>query len=170
MQELVSQLGLDFKLLLSQGANFLIVVGVLTFLVYKPLLKILNERREKIELGLKVGEEAEKQLKEIEVSRKEILSEADKQAVKIVSESEALGKKREIEIVAMATEKSSRIMVEAEKTAEAKANESFKHLSKEAANLMRDAITRATAADPKSVDENLISRATEGLKVALTKK
>ena len=51
MSELLSQLGIDPKLLLSQGVNFGLVIIILTFLVYKPLVKILNERKQKIEFG-----------------------------------------------------------------------------------------------------------------------
>ena len=59
MAELLSQLGIDGKLLLSQGVNFGIVLAVLTYFIYKPLVKILNERKTKIEFGLKGAAEAE---------------------------------------------------------------------------------------------------------------
>lgn len=170
MSELLHQLGVDWKLLLSQGFNFLIVLLALSFLVYRPLLKVLAERRKKIELGLQAGAEAEKKLNAIDESRKEILSEADQKAMKIVSESEALGKHREQEIVASAVEKSARMMMDAQKTAEAKANEGFANLSKEASAMMRSAIAMATATDPAKVDTELIARATEGLRGAIAQK
>ena len=52
MQELFHSLGIDWKLLLAQGTNFLVVLIVLTFVLWKPLIRVLNERRKKIEAGL----------------------------------------------------------------------------------------------------------------------
>ena len=66
MNELFSQLGIDPKLLLAQGVNFVILLVVLTKFVYKPLMKMVEERRKKIELGIKGGEKAEQIIKQAE--------------------------------------------------------------------------------------------------------
>ena len=47
MLELAEKLGLDWKLLLSQAVNFLVLLALLRQFAYKPLLKILKERRTK---------------------------------------------------------------------------------------------------------------------------
>lgn len=46
--ELLAKLGVDWKLLLAQIANFAILLSVLTFFVYRPLLRVIDERRERI--------------------------------------------------------------------------------------------------------------------------
>ena len=51
--ELLFQLGINWKLFLSQAVNFFILLGVLTFFVYKPLIKVIKERNQKISEGLK---------------------------------------------------------------------------------------------------------------------
>lgn len=46
--ELLQKLGVDWKLLLAQVVNFTILLSVLTFFVYRPLLRVIDERRERI--------------------------------------------------------------------------------------------------------------------------
>ena len=62
--ELLQKLGIDWRLLIAQLVNFSILVIILYKLLYKPVLKVLNDRKEKIEQGLKdaksLGEELER--------------------------------------------------------------------------------------------------------------
>jgi len=60
MSALFTQLGINWKLLLAQGINFGLLLVVLAKFVYRPLLKLMKEQREKIEFGLKGAEEAAK--------------------------------------------------------------------------------------------------------------
>ena len=46
--ELLTKLGVDWKLLIAQIVNFTILVSVLTYFVYRPLLDLLDARRERI--------------------------------------------------------------------------------------------------------------------------
>ena len=43
-------------MLVAQALNFLILLVVLTIFVYRPLMRTMEERRKKIELGVKGGE------------------------------------------------------------------------------------------------------------------
>ena len=160
MQELVSQLGLDWKLLLSQGVNFLILLTVLTFLVYKPLSRLMEERRKKIEFGLAGAEEAEKRLKEIDKVKEEKLAQADKNALKVIGEAEKRGQKRFDEILKNAESKADEVMVEAIRVAEHKKQEELSRLTEKAGALIKEAIIKTVELDPKHVDEKLISQAT----------
>ena len=74
MSELFSQLGIDWKLLLAQGVNFVILLVVLTKFVYKPLMKMVEARRQKIELGIRGGEMAEKIIKTAEEEKAGIIN------------------------------------------------------------------------------------------------
>ena len=94
MSELVNQLGIDWKLLLAQGVNFVILLFVLTKFVYKPLMKMVEARRQKIELGVKGGEKAEQIIKQAEQEKVGIIQEADVQAVAIISEAEQNAQKK----------------------------------------------------------------------------
>ncbi|MEK7554807.1 MAG: hypothetical protein AAB518_02370, partial [Patescibacteria group bacterium] len=89
MSELIEKLGIDWKLLLAQGANFLIILAVLRFTLYKPLIRILAERRAKIDQGLRDAAQAGKRLGEVEVLGKERLATVEKEAVKIAVSSKS---------------------------------------------------------------------------------
>lgn len=46
-------LGIDPKLFIGQIINFLILLFILTKFAYKPIVKLLDDRRQKIADGLK---------------------------------------------------------------------------------------------------------------------
>lgn len=61
--ELLQNLGIDWKLLIAQLINFVILLAILYKFLYKPVLKILHTRSEKIEQSLKNADEVEQRLK-----------------------------------------------------------------------------------------------------------
>jgi len=88
MQELITKLGIDWKLLAAQVVNFAILVYILQRFVFKPVLKALESRREQIEKNAKQGDEVEQKLKEAEALKEEVLAKARKDSALIVKEAE----------------------------------------------------------------------------------
>jgi F-type H+-transporting ATPase subunit b len=58
MQEAVDALGLNLPQLIAQIANFVILLVILRLTLYKPILKMLDERRARIAEGLSAAETA----------------------------------------------------------------------------------------------------------------
>lgn len=56
--ELLNALGIDWKILLAQFVNFAVLVFVLWKFAYKPIFKFLEDRKNKIEEGIKNAEQA----------------------------------------------------------------------------------------------------------------
>ena len=84
----MEQLGIEPKLLLAQIVNFLIIAFVLTKLLYKPILAMLEKRKKEIAQGLELTEKmrlAEEKYKEKE---EKLLSEARREARTIVEAAE----------------------------------------------------------------------------------
>src|SRR3989344_6615672 len=102
MTDLFEQLGIRGSSLIIQGVNFVILLVVLTFAVYRPLMRIMKERREKIALGIRGAEEAQKRIDEAEVIKDQKIKEADKSAITIIGEAEQKAKVRGKEIVNIA--------------------------------------------------------------------
>jgi len=69
MEEIAKVFGLDWKLLIIQAVNFGVLLLVLWYFLYKPVLKMLDERRGKIQKGVEDAENAEIRLTEIEGER-----------------------------------------------------------------------------------------------------
>jgi len=164
MSELFHQLGIDPKLLLAQGVNFLILLIVLTKFVYKPLMKMVEERRKKIELGVKGGQMAEMIIKKAEEEKSGIIKEADVKAVAIISEAEKHADKKAQEIALQADKKAQNTMREALLLADRRQKEEMEKVSAEASRLVKEAIIRTVKLKPEQVDDKLIEEAVKGLK------
>lgn len=71
--EILKQFGINPLLLAAQVVNFFLLLFILKKFLYKPILKVLEERKKKIEESLKNAEEIEKRLLEIgQLQEKEI--------------------------------------------------------------------------------------------------
>jgi F-type H+-transporting ATPase subunit b len=78
--------GFDTKVFLSQVVSFVIVALVLRQFAYKPILAVLEERRQRIAEGLLNAEKIKQQLAEAEQRHAEILAKANAQAQKMIDE------------------------------------------------------------------------------------
>ncbi len=164
MSELFEALGIDASALIIQIVNFAILLTTLTFLVYRPLAKIMEERRKKIELGVKGGEQAALIIADAEKTRSATIREAESQAVALITKGEQQGNTRSQEIVSGAEKKAQYITEEALAIAQRRKQEELENLSKEAIALVKAAIIKTVELDPKLVDEKLIEQAVAQLK------
>jgi len=167
MSALLAELGIDWKLLLAQGVNFLILLVVLTAFVYRPLVRLIEERRKKIELGLRGAEEVEGRLKEVEEIKVRTVAAADRTAAEMIGAAEKEGKRRTQEIVGEAAKKADSVLKEAAVVAEHRKLEELEKLGREANKLIKEAIVKTVELDPSQVDEKLIGRAFHAVKEKL---
>ena len=80
----IGALGFDAQALVFQIINFGILLFVLRFIAYKPLLKVLESRRQKIEEGLRNHSEVEKMKEAVKEERMHILKDAQKEVQKLI--------------------------------------------------------------------------------------
>lgn len=103
--EVLNKFGFEPILFLAQVVNFIIIFVVMKKFLYAPLLKILNERKNKIDEGLKQSEQANKLLqqtlekegdilKKAQFEAKRIIDDAKRRHDAIIAESEDAAKKR----------------------------------------------------------------------------
>jgi F-type H+-transporting ATPase subunit b len=60
----ITDLGINVPVLLGQTLSFIFLLTILRLLVYKPVLKVLDERRERIREGLSAAERGQEQAAE----------------------------------------------------------------------------------------------------------
>jgi F-type H+-transporting ATPase subunit b len=84
--EIFEKLGIDWRLLVAQLVNFAILMAALLFFVYKPLIKVLEGRQEKIAESLRDAERIGEELRGAEAKSLEILAAARAEAGKIVDQ------------------------------------------------------------------------------------
>ncbi len=142
MQQLLDQLGIDWHLLLSQAVNFFLLLVVLRLFVYKPLLKLLHDRRHKIEAGITKAEEADRRLIESEKIKKEKIKEGEAEAVAILKRTETQSRALEEKMLAEAKRKEQEELAGAAARLAAKEAESRRMMEAEAAKLVRSAIVK----------------------------
>lgn len=135
MQEIIDTFGVDWRLLIIQAANFGLLLLVLWYFLYDPLLGLIEKRRSKIEEGVKNAERAEKKLKAIESEREGVITNATREAEVIVSLAKERGGTKEQEIIQNAQEKSERILNEAQKKAEESKRQAIAESQSEIARL-----------------------------------
>lgn len=92
-------LGINWKLLLAQLVNVGIVIFVLSKWVFKPLVKLMDERSKKIDDGLKHAKEADLRLKQAKDKEAELMAEARAEARTIMDAAVAKGEKERLERV-----------------------------------------------------------------------
>lgn len=86
MDQILKDFGVQPLLLTAQIVNFLVLLWILNKLLYKPILKVLEERKAKIAESLKNAEEIQKKLEQTELDREEKLTDAAREAKKMLEE------------------------------------------------------------------------------------
>jgi F-type H+-transporting ATPase subunit b len=135
MDQLISAFGIDWRLILAQTLNFVLVLGVLSYFLYTPVLKTLEERAKKIKQGLADAEDAARSRVAAEAARADVLKEADHEASLVVARAEDEGKLERSAIIKAAQDRADALL----KDARAQADESVRAATKRA----EDDIARA---------------------------
>ncbi len=89
INNIFQQFGVDWPHFISQVILFLIVYIVLNKLAFKPVLKLLAERRKRIEEAQLNAEKIKSQLAEAEARYQEILRKANEEAQALLAEARA---------------------------------------------------------------------------------
>lgn len=85
----IGMLGINLRIFIAQLINFTVVLLVLWKWAYRPIVKILEERQEKIEKGVKQAEESQRRLLEIEKEHKSIINAANNEVVHLMEDARA---------------------------------------------------------------------------------
>lgn len=126
----MEKLGIELPQLLTQVVNFTIMVFVLTKFLYKPILKTLEERKRKIEEGLKFTEEVKEEIEKTEKNRQEIMDKAKTEARQKIEETKNSAKRLESEIITKAHKEAEEILIKGRKELEQEKIEMEKAVSK----------------------------------------
>jgi F-type H+-transporting ATPase subunit b len=84
MEEIFKDFGVQPVLLAAQAVNFLILLFILKRFLYKPLLKVLEERKAKVAKSLKDAEEIERRLQQTVEDQEKFLNKASREAQEIL--------------------------------------------------------------------------------------
>lgn len=162
MGEAFSKLGIDVTSLIAQGINFGLLFLILWKFLYKPILKMLNTRTEKIETSLKQAEGINKEYEEIEKQKSKLIEKAKLEAAKIVDEAKLEAKETDKTAVFEAETKSKLIIQDATIEAEKTKATIVESAREDIAKLVESSLTSLLKNDTKKYDDALINEALAG--------
>ena len=113
MEAILTTFGIDWRLLLINAINFGLLLLLLWYFLYGPILRMLEERRERVARGVADAEAAEARLREIEASRSARLAEAGKEADEVLAAARAAAAVKARERVAQAEAAAASIVTDA---------------------------------------------------------
>ena len=86
IQQIARTFGVDWSHLIAQIISFCIVCLILYRFAYRPVLKMLEERRQQIAQGLANTEQIRAELARTEAQRQVVMDQANAQATKLIKE------------------------------------------------------------------------------------
>ncbi len=135
MGGLLTVFGVDWKLLLVQGVNFALLISVLTYFLYKPVLRIIDERREKIAESVRVANAAAKKLEDAKGTSDSMIGAAAKEAEGLVATARTRADEKGSEIMKAAQSRSDAMLAEAQARAEEAKRQAILESEREIARL-----------------------------------
>jgi len=160
--EIARTFGVDWTHLVAQMISFCIVCVLLQRFAYKPVLKILEERRSQIAQGKANAEQIKAELARTEERRKEMLDQANVQANKLIEEARvaaALVQERETQkAIAAAAE----VMVKAREASAQERTRMLTELKSEFGRLLVETTAKVTGKILTPEDQQRLAEETAG--------
>jgi F-type H+-transporting ATPase subunit b len=89
VERIATTFGVDWAHLLAQVVSFCIVCLILYRFAYRPILKMLEVRRQQIAQGLANAEQIKAELAKTETQRQEVMARANAEATRFIEEARA---------------------------------------------------------------------------------
>ena len=118
IEQIASTFGVDWTHLGAQVVSFSIVCAVLYALAYKPILRLLEARRQQIALGIANAEKIKAELARITVERREVLLRAEAEGQQLIEEARAAAARVSAEETKRALEAAEQLIARARDTTE----------------------------------------------------
>ena len=114
---IITTFGVDWTHLLAQVASFCIVCVILYRFAYRPVLTMLEVRRQQIAQGLANAEQIKAELARTETQRQEVMAQANAQATKFIEEARVAAARLQEQESQKAIAAAEQIMVKAREAA-----------------------------------------------------
>jgi F-type H+-transporting ATPase subunit b len=118
IEQVARTFGVDWPHLVAQIVSFGIVCGVLYLLAYKPILRMLEARRQQIASGLANAEKIKAELARIEAERQTVLMKADAEGKQLIEEARAAAARVQAQETQKAIAAAEQILVRAREATE----------------------------------------------------
>jgi F-type H+-transporting ATPase subunit b len=146
----LDKLGINVTWLLAQVINFGLLLFLLWAIAYKPVLKMLNERKQKIQESLEYAESVKKQAAEQQKEFEQRIAEARREAQAAAAIAAQAGEKEREAILAQARADARKLVEQAKEQIEHERKQMLAELRQEVVQLSLLAAQKAVS---QSLDE-----------------
>lgn len=136
MDALIATFHIDYRILVAQTVNFIIVFLVLWLFALKPLLRILDTRRQVIEKGVTDAKRFEEQLQRSKEEYQATMTEAKREAGKILEVAQKDAQEQKKEVIKKSKEEIEKLILEAKTQIQGEREEIIQHAQGELVTLM----------------------------------
>ncbi len=113
----LASLGIDWKLLIAQAINFLILLLILNKFLFKPVVQLLSDRKKRVEEGIKQSELAKVELGKAQEQARKIMGKAVDDAQKLQNESKKTAEQEVTKTLTSAQKRAEKIIEGAKSSA-----------------------------------------------------
>jgi len=158
--EIASTFGVDWPHLTAQIVSFSIVCALLYWLAYRPVLRMLDHRRQQIADGLANQEKINAALAEIETQRKATIAAAQAESTRLIAEAREMARRLREQEAQRATVAAEQIMVNAKDAAAREHSRMLAELRQEVGRLVVQTTAAVTGKVLTTDDHRRLAEAT----------
>lgn len=151
--EILNSLGIDPAVMIAQAVNFFVLLGILTFLVYKPVLKLLDERKERIQKAEEHAQLVEDKLARTEELTQRELKKTQQKAQEIINASKESAAAQEAAMVENAKQKVGKIVEEGRAVIAKERDDAAKQIQSEVAHIVTLATEKLLGREVQATDQ-----------------
>lgn len=159
-QETAQTFGVDWSHFISQVISFVLVAILLQRFAYKPILQVLEERRQRISDGLANADRIKQELAKTEAARQEVLNQANLQANRLIEEARAAAARVQEQETQKAIASAEQIITKAREAAAQDHARMLADLKREVGHLVVETTARVTGKVLNSDDQQRLVQET----------
>lgn len=144
IQQIASTFGVDWPHLIAQMISFAIVCILLYRFAYKPILKILEERRLQIAQGIAETEKIRAELAQAETKCRDIILQANGEATKLIEEAHTAARRVQQQETQKAVTAAEQILIKSREAAAQEHAQMLLELKREVGQLVVQTATMLT--------------------------
>jgi len=159
MDSFITTFHIDWKIIVAQSFNFIIVLFVLYFLLVKPLKKLMKERTENIEGGLHDAKANAELLSKTKKEYDQVVANARIEANTIFQEGKREAETKKSEMLEKAKKEVDNMILNGKKVLESEKAKIIEEAKLEVVSLVVKATEKLLETNPdKNFDENAINK------------
>jgi F-type H+-transporting ATPase subunit b len=117
------------------AVNFVVLIALLTYFLYKPIVRMLDERSQRIEESLAAAERAQADVARADREREELLASTRREIGELMAQAQSAAERIQSEARVNAQQEAQRIVETARQEAEAERAQAMAELRREVASL-----------------------------------